>query len=213
MKWNNHKEYEGKHAFLGASNYHWLGYDQQTLGDRYYNQFSQIIGTALHQLAHECILSRTKLTKHDVHLVDNAMFRAFVPKDAYDPNELLSNLVPFVNDAIGFHMSSEILLFVSPLCFGTTDAIKYDDLERVLRIHDLKSGLTPAKMDQLYIYAAMFCKEYNVNPKRLKQIECRIYQNNMCVIDNPSPDIILDIMNKIDEDVSLITTYLERDGR
>lgn len=213
MKWNVHKEFEGKHAFMGASNYHWLNYDENAFENRYYSQYSQAIGTALHQLAHDCIVSRIKLNKHDIHLIEMAMFKAFIPRDSYDPYLLLANLMPYVNDAIGFHMSSEILLFVNPFCFGTTDAINYNEFEKSLRVHDLKTGVTPAKIEQCYIYMAMFCIEYKVDPRKLKFLEARIYQNCECLIANPTPDMILDIMNLIEKDISLITSFLERDGK
>lgn len=213
MKWNDHKEYEGKHAFMGGSNYHWLNYDSQAFENRYYSRYSQDIGTTLHQLAHECIVNRIKINKHDIHLIEMAMNKAFIPKDAYDPNLILMNLIPFVNDAIGFHMSSEVLLFVNQFCFGTADAIGYNEIERTLRVHDYKSGSTPAKIEQCYIYIAMFCIEYKVDPRKLKLIEARIYQNCECLIDNPSADVILDIMSVIEKDISLIKIYLNREGR
>lgn len=213
MIWNNHKELEGKHAFMGASNYHWVNYDDATFEVRYYSQFSQVIGTAIHQLAHDCIVSRTKLNKHDVHLIEMTLYKAFVPKDAYDPNLILENLIPFVNDAIGFHMSSEILLYYNMFCFGTTDAIGYYEKEKVLRIHDYKNGVTQADIRQLYIYAALFCLEYHVNPKSLNLIELRIYQNLEVLIDNPPGDVIQEYMDKIQNRTELIKIFLERDGK
>lgn len=213
MKWNNHKEFEGKHAFMGGSNYHWLNYDSEAFENRYYSQFSQAIGTALHQLAHDCIVSNTKLNKHDIHLIEMTMYKAFIPKDAYDPNFLLTNLIPFVNDAIGFHMSSEILLFVNEFCFGTVDAIVYNDFEKTLRVHDYKSGIIPAKIEQCYIYMAMFCIEYKIDPRKLKLLEARIYQNCECLVDNPSADIILDIISIIEKNTSRIQSYLTREGK
>lgn len=213
MIWNNHKELEGKHAFMGASNYHWTNYDDITFEARYYNQFSQVIGTAIHQLAHECIVSRTKLNKHDIHLIELTLYKAFVPKDAYDANLILENLIPFVNDAIGFHMSSEILLYYNQFCFGTTDAIGYYERDKILRIHDYKNGVTQADIRQLYIYAALFCLEYHVNPATLNKIECRIYQNLEVLIDNPTSDVIQFYMDKIQNRSELIKTFLEREGR
>lgn len=213
MIWNNHKELEGKHAFMGASNYHWTSYDDITFEARYYSQFSQVIGTAIHQLAHDCIVSRTKLNKHDIHLIEMTLYKAFVPKDAYDPGLILENLIPFVNDAIGFHMSSEILLYYNPFCFGTADAIGYYEKEKVLRIHDYKNGVNQANIKQLYIYAALFCLEYKVNPRSLNLIECRIYQNLEVLIDNPTGDLIQEYMDKIQNRTELIKIFLEREGR
>lgn len=212
MIWNNHKDLEGKHAFMGASNYHWVNYDNITFENRYYSQFAQTIGTAIHKLAHDCIVSRMRLNKHDTHLIEMTLYKAYVPREAYDPNLILENLIPFVNDAIGFHMSSEILLYYNNYCFGTTDAIGYYEKEKILRIHDYKNGINQADMRQLYIYAALFCLEYHVNPKSLKLIECRIYQNLEVVIDNPTPDIIQDYMDKIENRSELIQIFLEREG-
>lgn len=208
--WNDHKEYEGKHALFSASGYHWLNYDDETFISKYYSQFSATIGTVIHQLAHECIVSRIKLNKHDVHLVEMALYKAFVPREMYDANAILDNLVPFVNDAIGFRMYSEKVVFVNPYFFGTVDAIKYDEKELSLRIFDLKTGSGPVKLDQLYIYAAEFCIEYNVDPRKLKLIETKIYQLGGEIKDNPSGDYIYEIMEKIRNRTELIMRLLGR---
>lgn len=101
----------------------------------------------------------------------------------------------FVNDAIGFQMESEQVLFYSYYCFGTADAISFRN--GILRIFDLKTGLkVPASMDQLKIYAALFCLEYDYNPHDIK-IEMRIYQFDDIRIENGDPDEIEHIMNVI----------------
>lgn len=212
MQWNDHHQLEGKHAFLGASNFHWINWNDETFENRYYGQFSTQIGTAIHALAHDCIVSRTKLTKHDVHLIDITLYHAYIPKDAYDPNLILNNLIPFVNDALGFHMSSEILLYYNAYCFGTSDAISFDEKNKILRIHDLKTGTTPTHMEQLLIYAALFCLEYHKNPHQFKT-ELRIYQNFDVLIANPQPEEIEHYMDLIQNRSKLIMSYLEREGR
>lgn len=212
MQWNDHHQLEGKHAFLGASNYHWINWNDETFENRYYGQFSTQIGTAIHALAHDCIVSRTKLTKHDTHLIDITLYHAYIPKDAYDPNLILNNLIPFINDAIGFHMSSEILLYYNAYCFGTSDAISFDEKNKMLRIHDLKTGTTPTHMEQLLIYAALFCLEYHKNPHQFKT-ELRIYQNFDVLITNPEPEEIEQYMDLIQNRSKLIMSYLEREGR
>jgi hypothetical protein len=212
MQWNDHHQLEGKHAFLGASNFHWINWNDETFENRYYGQFSTQIGTAIHALAHDCIVSRTKLTKHDTHLIDITLYHAYIPKDAYDPNLILNNLIPFVNDALGFHMSSEILLYYNAYCFGTSDAISFDEKNKILRIHDLKTGTTPTHMEQLLIYAALFCLEYHKNPHQFKT-ELRIYQNFDVLIANPEPDEIEHYMDLIQNRSKLIMSYLEREGR
>lgn len=212
MQWNDHHQLEGKHAFLGASNYHWINWNDETFENRYYGQFSTQIGTAIHALAHDCIVSRIKLTKHDTHLIDITLYHAYIPKDAYDPNLILNNLIPFINDAIGFHMSSEILLYYNAYCFGTSDAISFDEKNKMLRIHDLKTGTTPTHMEQLLIYAALFCLEYHKNPHQFKT-ELRIYQNFDVLITNPEPEEIEQYMDLIQNRSKLIMSYLEREGK
>lgn len=212
MQWNDHHQLEGKHAFLGASNFHWINWNDETFENRYYGQFSTSIGTAIHALAHDCIVSRTKLTKHDTHLIDITLYHAYIPKDAYDPNLILNNLIPFVNDALGFHMSSEILLYYNAYCFGTSDAISFDEKNKILRIHDLKTGTTPTHMEQLLIYAALFCLEYHKDPHHFNT-ELRIYQNYNVLIDNPSADEIEHYMDLIQNRSKLIISYLEREGK
>ena len=212
MQWNDHKQLEGKHAFLGASNFHWINWNDQIFENRYYSQFSTTIGTAIHALAHDCILNRTKLNKHDRHLIEITLYHAYIPKDAYDPDDILINLIPFVNDAIGYHMSSEILLYYNNYCFGTCDAISFSEKERILRIHDLKTGTTTAHMEQLLIYAALFCLEYHKNPHQFKT-ELRIYQNFNIVVEEPDANDIKTFMNLIQERSQTIMSYLEREGR
>ena len=55
MIWNNHKELEGKHAFMRASNYHWVNYDQDKLIAAYNNYLATERGTRLHAFAKEAI--------------------------------------------------------------------------------------------------------------------------------------------------------------
>ena len=100
----------------------------------------------------------------------------------------------YVNDAIAFKMQPEQILYYSENCFGTADAISFRN--NMLRIHDLKTGEIPAHMEQLEIYAALFCLEYSVKPENIN-IELRIYQNNECLVHNPESDKISFIMDKV----------------
>ena len=212
MIWNNHKELEGKHAFLGASNYHWIGWNDQTFQEHYYNQYATQAGTAIHKLAHDCIVSRIRIGKHDKNLVDMTLYHAYVPLDCCDSSDFLNNLIPFVNDAIGFHMSSEVILYYNPECFGTTDAISFNEIEKVLRIHDLKTGAIPAHVEQLLIYAALFCLEYHKNPTQFVT-ELRIYQSGQVAIFNPTPEEIEKYMDLIVMRTKTIQAYLEQEGK
>ena len=123
MQWNDHSRLTGQHAFLGASKYHWLNYDRDRLVDAYLSNQAKERGTRLHAFAAECIELKQKLPKSK------------------------KTLNAYVNDAIGFRMTPEVVLYYSPNCFGTADAIMFDD--GVLRIHDLKTGTVPAHMEQL----------------------------------------------------------------
>jgi hypothetical protein len=102
----------------------------------------------------------------------------------------------YVNDAIGFGLTPEQVLYYSENAFGTADAIGFKN--EFLRIHDLKTGVIPAHMEQLKIYAALFCLEYRFKPGEI-QMELRIYQNDDVAICNPQADDILPIMDKIIE--------------
>ncbi len=169
MIFNTHSNLEGQHAFLGASKYHWIYYDEEKLVKTYTGFLATQRGTLLHDFASRCIKLGQKLPRSK------------------------KTLNMYVNDAIGFKMTPETVLYYSKYCFGTADAISFRD--NVLRIHDLKSGVTPAHMEQLKIYAALFCLENNISPNDI-QIELRIYQNNDISVLEPDPIEIGEIMDK-----------------
>lgn len=171
MKFNEHSNLIGQHAFLSASNYHWLNYSEEKLAERYLKAQAVQRGTELHDLAASHIRLGIKMprTKHTFDM--------------------------YVNDAIGYKMTPEQPLYYSPNCFGTADAIAFRD--GYLRIHDLKTGETEASMLQLMIYAALFCLEYRYSPSELSHTELRIYQNNEIRQYDPNPDEIQEIMQKI----------------
>lgn len=170
MKWNDHHRLEGQHAFLGASKYHWINYSEDKLIDSYTNFLATQNGTILHNFASQCILLGQKLPKSQ------------------------KTLNMYVNDAIGYRMTPEQILYHSENCFGTADAICFRN--GMLRIHDLKTGVTPAHMEQLMIYAALFCLEYKHKPIDI-EMELRLYQNNKVIYHNPTAVEIEPIMDKI----------------
>lgn len=170
MKWNDHHQLEGSHAFLSASKYSWLNYDEEKLQQSYKNHLATEMGTRLHEYACESILLGQKLPRSH------------------------KTLNMYVNDAIGFRMTPEQVLYFSDNAFGTADAISFD--KDFLRIHDLKTGVTPASLHQLEIYAALFCLEYKVKPGEIG-MELRIYQSDDILIGNPTAEVILPIMDKI----------------
>jgi len=100
----------------------------------------------------------------------------------------------YVNDAIGFKMQTEVILYYSDNCFGTADAISF--YKKYLRIHDLKTGISPASFRQLEVYVALFCLEYNIDPNEI-DIDLRLYQNDEVLIHHPDPSYIYQIIDKI----------------
>lgn len=170
MKFFDHSKLKGLHAFLGASKYAWLNYSDEKLVQTYRNSLAVQRGTELHEFAAQCIRLGQKLPRSH------------------------RTLNMYVNDAIGFHMTPEQVLYYSDNCFGTADSISFRN--NFLRIHDLKTGTTPASMDQLLIYEALFCLEYRVDPRKI-QNELRIYQLDDMQIMNPEPDVIIDICDRI----------------
>lgn len=172
MNFIKHSEILGQHAFLGASKYHWLNYDDDKLVQSYLNSLAVQKGTELHELACQLIRLGVKLPKSK------------------------STLNQYVNDAIAYRLTPEQPLYFSRNCFGTADAISFNEKDRFLRIHDLKTGVTPAHMEQLEIYAALFCLEYHQQPTDLG-MELRIYQNNEVLIHSPRGENIGSIMQLI----------------
>ena len=51
-------------------------------------------------------------------------------------------------------------------------------------------------MEQLEIYAALFCLEYKIKPSDI-DMELRIYQNDQILYHNPTAEDIVLIMDKI----------------
>lgn len=170
MNFNEHSRLEGQHAFLGASKYHWVNYDEEKLDATFLKFMAAQRGTRLHEFACEAIALGIKLPKSRKTL----------------------NL--YVNDAIGYQMTTEQPLYYSDNCFGTTDAISFKN--QFLRIHDFKSGVAPASMKQLEVYAALFCLEYKIQPKDIS-IELRLYQSDEIVIYEPLTEDIDFIIDKI----------------
>jgi hypothetical protein len=170
MIFNDHSGLKGQHAFLSPSNYHWLNYDDQRLIARLSAAQAAKRGTELHALAHEAIRLGVKLSKS---------------------NRALST---YVNDAIGYKMVAEQMLFYSYNCYGTADTISFR--RSTLRIHDLKTGLNMTSEKQLEVYAAIFCLEYEQSPYDI-EIELRIYQRDEIRVFHPISEGIEAIMDKI----------------
>lgn len=198
MIFNKHSELEGKHALLGASKHSWLNYDDDQLAKAYVSSFSPTIGTLVHEYAKDKIIFRQPMEDNRseknavlLHLLKNGIPQQVIPIEM-----IFYNLMPYVNDAIGYKMTPELVLYYNDYSFGTADAISYS--RNVLRIHDLKTGSTPASMDQLMIYAAWFFLEYKKEVNFQKsRVELRLYQNQEVIVHTPTNQEIAGIMDKV----------------
>lgn len=171
MNFAKHSNLEGLHAPFSPSKSSWLQYDEDKALTVYRNMRAKEIGTRIHAWAKETIDLGIKQPRSK------------------------KTLYAYVNDAIGFKMSTEVVLYYSDYFFGTADAICFRN--NFLRIHDLKTGMYEASMEQLEIYAALFCLEYRVKPNELDGCELRLYQSDEVICHVPDPKDILAIMNKI----------------
>lgn len=178
MIWNEHSRLRGTHAVLSPSSHSWMHYDEDKLVSYIYNIMAKERGTELHDFAE----------------------RAIKLGEPLEHKRRTLNL--YVNDAIRYNMEPEKCLYYSEYIYGWADSIsfniekKYSKTKPLLRIHDLKTGVTKASFEQLDGYAALFCLEYDHNPRDIL-FEERIYQNDEVHICNPTIENILPIMDQI----------------
>lgn len=196
MIWHDHSRLVGTHAFLSASQPGWRKKDAAELIEAKKNSFAQQIGTLMHAYAADCIKFREKLKKSDARGVKFDLMRKGIPEYAIDIDRVYPTFMAYVNDAIGYRLSPEVVLYYSSECYGTADAIDVDG--KILRIHDLKTGTKPAKMDQLMIYAGLFYLEYQMKPESISA-ELRIYQTDEVLVYKPEIDEIREVMDDIVE--------------
>lgn len=196
MIWHDHSKLVGTHAFLSASQPGWRKKNADELMEAKCNSYSQQIGTLLHAYAADCIKYREKLRKGDMRGVKFDLMRKGIPEYAIDIERIYPTFMTYVNDAIGYRLAPEVVLYYSDECYGTADAIEVDG--KILRIHDLKTGVKPAKMEQLMIYAALFYLEYGSKLETIKP-ELRIYQMDEVLVCEPEMDEIREVMDDIVE--------------
>ena len=173
MQFNNHHKLSGLHAPFSASSSSWLRYSDEKALEVYANKKAAELGSKLHDWAKDTIDLGIKQPKSK------------------------KTLYAYVNDAIGYKMDTEVVLFYSERFFGTADAISFRN--NILRIHDLKtgkSGKIEDHMEQLMVYAALFCLEYKQKPGEI-DIELRVYKNDDILVHEPSVDEIAHIMDRI----------------
>lgn len=211
MIFNEHSNLIGTHAMFGASQSSWLRYDLPKMVEKIHSSYRVILGTEIHEFAATQISLGHKLANpksvrenletylYSKYYDDNTESiseygKKILEEIAYLPKEVFGTTRVYIFDGVSFKMTPERPLVYSSYFYGTTDSISFRDNK--LRIHDLKTGSVAAHMEQLYIYAALFCLEYNVKPTDI-EMELRIYQNNEIICDNPGADTIMSIMNLI----------------
>lgn len=178
MQFNRHIDLEGLHAPFSASKSSWLRYDDDKAVEVYLNRKAAMLGTRLHEWAKETIELGIKQPRSK------------------------KTIYAYINDAIGFKMSPEVVLYYSDRFFGTADTISYrkgPDGRYILRIHDLKTGKIGKiedHMEQLEIYAALFCLEYRIKPSEI-DMELRVYKNDEILVHKPTAEDIVPIIDKI----------------
>lgn len=173
MKFKIHKHLSGLHAPFTASQSSWLRYDDEKVLEVYANKKAAEMGTRLHNWAAETIKLGLKQPKSK------------------------KTICAYVNDAIGFNMETEVVLFHSERFFGTADAISFN--RGILRIHDLKTGKVgkiESHREQVEVYAALFCLEYGYKPGDI-QFKLRVYKNDDVDEWEPTAEDIAPIMDKI----------------
>ena len=95
MIFNRHENLEGLHAPFGASKHSWLRYDDEKAMEVYKNLKAAEMGTIFHEWAKNTINLGIKQPRSK------------------------KTLYSYVNDAIGFKMSPEVVLYYSDYFFGT----------------------------------------------------------------------------------------------
>lgn len=171
MRWKKHSHLEGSHAFLSPSQYHWINYDEERLAHRW------------------------KTIRAAIQGVEDHRYAAIAIEEGEVQDDESTTLGMYINQCIQYKMSPEVVLYYSPNAYGTVDAIAYR--YRILRISDLKTGVTSTSEHQLEVYAALFFLEYEIDPFSTREIELRIYQHNKCRVYTADPAYIKGIMEKI----------------
>lgn len=192
MNFKQPYELKNKHAFFAPSKHTWLRWDREKIKTSWENAKAAEMGTILHAHAEQCINLGTKLL------------------------DKKSTLGMYVNDCIDYKMDTEVPLYYDDLCFGHADALVFR--RKKLRVFDLKTGLvTPGSMEQLLIYAALFC--FN-RPEKIDGVwrftgertdpdsiayDLRIYQFDQAICYEPTGEEIAEIMDIIAENTAFVS--------
>ena len=190
----------------------WIRYDDDKIIDKVRNQYRAPLGTEIHDFAATQIELRHKISssKNLANEIENYIYTKYkfsnqfqtasdyamrlVNNVGYLEPVIFETVKHYVNDAIGYRMVVEQPLVYSEHIFGTADSIIFKN--GLLRIHDLKTGLIPAHMEQLLAYTALFCLEYEIRPAEI-ETELRLYQLDGIIVHKPTVEDVLPIMDRI----------------
>lgn len=216
----NSNRLRGQHALFSPSQPSWLNYNSDEFVDRLVGKYRSDIGTEIHawssvqiELGHKMSSQREIVRSIETYIYEKYYSDKYGLSDygsmllkclRYVQADTIETVKAYVNDAVGFKMKTEVVLVFTDNFFGTCDAIKED--KNFVRIHDLKTGSTPAHIEQLLIYEALYCLMNDTDPFKLSS-ELRIYQNNDILIVTPEPSDIVSIMDKIRKFDQIMTKF------
>lgn len=213
MIFNKHLDLKGQHALFSPSSSSWLRYDKNKVANRIISQYRAPLGTEIHEFAAIQIELGQKVSsiKQLKQSISSSIYIKYMNIDrenesripyalklirflGFLPDNIFETVKQYINDAIGYKMTPEQILYYSDEIYGTTDALSFRN--DFLRVHDLKTGDLQAHMEQLITYVALFCLEYKIKPGEI-DIECRLYQPREILVHNPTAEDILPIMDQI----------------
>ena len=201
---NEHSDLRGKHAAFSPSQPSFFNSDPKEAPNRIIGKYRAQVGTDIHAGAFVKIKLVHKITstKDMINSIEEFMFNKYYI-EKYDSlssegsrvmlcfkklikqyPEMLNCVKSYVNDTIGYKMHPEVVLYFSDDLFGTSDALIFNKKDKLLRIHDLKTGATLAHVEQLMGYAALFCLEQHIDPMSINYELC-IYQGNDILVATP----------------------------
>lgn len=212
---NSHVALKGKHSLFSPSQSAWLRYDDEKIAEKVRTQYRKTLGTEIHDFAasqidlgHKYSSVRELMKDIETYMYCKYMYLSDDLEVGDYPKRLISDLktLPkevfeavkfYINDGVGYKMNIEQALVYSEHVFGHADTICFRN--NSLHIHDLKTGDNPAHMEQLKIYAALFCLEYMIKPSTI-DIELRIYQWDGITIVNyeNTPTLLEEIVEIMD---------------
>lgn len=213
MIWNEYSKLRGTHSTFSPSQTSYVGIAEK--GDalqRKVNKFRAAVGTEIHNWVFIRIKRMHKVSsvKEIFYDIDEMIFKEYFKEDTdmitdygekllkclrQVPSEVFETVKLYVNDAIGFKMTPEEVVYYSDDIYGCSDAISFSS--NFLRIHDLKTGSSNQDhIEQLLNYAALFCLQHKLDPKKI-QSQLRVYKNGEAIIYDPNPDDIQIVMDSI----------------